>query len=708
LRFRGRWVTVLLPAGPDKIMNLNRRSVPVLAIAAALFFSAAAGLVVWRVERVLHGSARDLAGRQQLPFSVQVLASQPNPGFEGMPAPAVFKGGAAFNGRFYLSGPSGLFAYSTDGALEQIYRAGLELPAAPLGQMAVGTLADAHQPELLIATRGEGVLAFDGHSFRQIRPSDADARQITALLPLASGRLLLGTAKRGLLMYDGKALTRFHSTTNDVYVTALAGTESDLWIGTINSGVLHVRGGQITRIGEEQGLPDARVESIAACGEGVCVGTPVGVAEMRAESRQDRVERILAPGRYAHALIAADDFLLVGGMEGDGEDGILRLSLSAQPSATPRRGIAPVDADYEDTVHSEKGKSPALREAAALRAAGAVREATDVREATGLGGAGVEQFFAVADAFYAVTANGLLRQQPGGVWEKALGGQQALLTDRNVSALMTASDGRLWVGYFDRGLDILSATGSRVEHFEDEHVFCVNRIVEDPRKGAVAIATANGLVLFDRDGRQKQVLDREAGLIASHVTDVALYGDGMVAATPAGITFLDSSGVHSIYAFQGLVNNHVYALGASRDRLLAGTLGGLSLLSGGQIQRNLTTGNSGLRPNWITGLAAVGDSWLIGTYGGGVLRLDAQGTVTATDATRDGVIVNPGAILADGHLVLVGTLGEGLLVGDATGTRWKTFTAGLPSLNVTALAVYEGVVYVGTENGLVKIAEEKL
>ena len=39
---------------------------------------------------------------------------------------------------------------------------------------------------------------------------------------------------------------------------------------------------------------------------------------------------------------------------------------------------------------------------------------------------------------------------------------------------------------------------------------------------------------------------------------------------------------------------------------------------------------------------------------------------------------------------------------------WKTITAGLPSLNVTALAIHEGVVYIGTENGLVKISEDKL
>jgi ligand-binding sensor domain-containing protein len=35
-------------------------------------------------------------------------------------------------------------------------------------------------------------------------------------------------------------------------------------------------------------------------------------------------------------------------------------------------------------------------------------------------------------------------------------------------------------------------------------------------------------------------------------------------------------------------------------------------------------------------------------------------------------------------------------------------TAGLPSLNVTALAADRGVLYIGTDNGLVKIAGDRL
>ena len=651
-------------------MKLDRRRIAILAIVAAFLCLAVSGVVIWRVEHAVGGSERDVAQRALLSLEIRTLGTQPNLGFEGITAPAVYKSVTTYQGKIYLAGPAGLSTYSSDGSLDHPYRTGIDLPAAPLGQMTVGMLVGSRQPELLIATLGEGVLAFDGQTFRQIRPVQDEARSVTALLPLTSGRLLIGTAKLGLLIYDGKSLRRFHPTTDNLYITALAGTEAELWVGTLNDGLLRWHGGQTEHIGEEQGLPDRRVEQIALADASTFVGTPMGVAEVRA----GKIARVLAKGSYAYSLFVDGNSLLVGQVGG----GVMRVSL-AQSETSVRK---PILARISEVANAETRNTQ--------------------------GPASVEQFLSVGETRYALAADGLLQRESDGSWRKVIGADPAQLTDRDVSSLLVASDGRLWVGYFDRGLDILPTIGGAITHIEDEHVFCVNRIVEDPRLGAVAVATANGLAMFDHLGRQKQVLGREAGLIADHVTDVALYGDGMALATPAGITFLDKSGAHSLYAFQGLVNNHVYALGASGSRLVAGTLGGISLLANGAVQRNLTTATSGLKHNWITSLAAVGDEWLVGTYGAGVLRLAADGSVTATEATRTGVIVNPTAMVADGRMVLAGTLGEGLLVGDANGTRWKIVTAGLPSLNVTALAIHNGVVYVGTENGLVKIAEDKL
>ena len=650
-------------------MKRGRRDIAVVAIAAALVCSCILW-IAWRAERVLRVSERAATSEQNLGVRVSPIQEQPNPGFEAFSAPAVYRAAAFFEGTLYLSGPAGLYAYSLDGALQHVYRVGLDLPPAPLGAMASGTLADSRHPELLIATAGEGVLAFDGSRFRQIRPEAAEARDVTAILPLGSGGLLIGTTKRGVLEFDGRSLKQFHPTTANLYVTALAGTESDVWIGTPNQGVLHWRGGQVERVGESEGMPDARVESLALDGEAVYAGTPNGVAEIHA----GRVARVLARGHFARAVQPDGDSLLIG--EFDGE--ITAVPRNGGREPLPRRPIvSPANNDADESASSVMHDP-------------------------------VEQFLAAGDSRYALTASALLERTPGGEWGAVLQDEEHRMTDGNVSALMAAGDGRLWVGYFDRGLDIFPAAGGRAVHIENDHVFCVNRIVENAAQGTVAVATANGLVLFDRDGHEKQVLTRDSGLIATHVTDVALDGSEMVAATPAGITFLDAGGPHSMYAFQGLVSNHVYALAAKQDALLVGTLGGLSVVSGGIVRRNLTTGNSGLKANWITALTPVDNDWLIGTYGAGIVRMDAEGNISSTEAAQPGTVVNPGAMIVAGGEVLAGTLGKGLLVGDATGTRWKIVTAGLPSLNVTALAVHGGVVYLGTDNGLLKIAAGRL
>src|SRR5207302_6805494 len=125
----------------------------------------------------------------------------------------------------------------------------------------------------------------------------------------------------------------------------------------------------------------------------------------------------------------------------------------------------------------------------------------------------------------------------------------ARLTDRNISALNVDQAGKLWVGYFDRGLDILEPGFDHVTHFEDDHVFCVNRIAGDNDGSLTAVATANGLVLFDASQKPRRVLGKAEGLIANHVTDVILRpGGGITAATPAGLTTIDPSGTSSLYA----------------------------------------------------------------------------------------------------------------------------------------------------------------
>jgi ligand-binding sensor domain-containing protein len=163
-----------------------------------------------------------------------------------------------------------------------------------------------------------------------------------------------------------------------------------------------------------------------------------------------------------------------------------------------------------------------------------------------------------------------------------------------------------------------------------------------------------------------------------------------------------------MYAFHGLVNNHVYALGVSGDELIAGTLGGLSVLNKGDVEANYTTATSNLKHNWITAVVPVGSEWMVGTYGAGILGLDHSGHFHSFEKASGPFEVNPNAMLVTPDYILAGTLGNGLYLYDRQSERWSVINSGLPSLNVTALARGNGYIYVGTDNGLVRIPEQKL
>jgi ligand-binding sensor domain-containing protein len=504
---------------------------------------------------------------------------------------------------------------------------------------------------------------------RQLLPDAAEARDVTSLLPLASGELLIGTRHAGVLLYDGATLIPYAPTENQAQqVTALASVDAaSVAIGTRDQGLFYAHAGTLQHVDASGGLPDAEVEALAASGGKLFAGTPLGVAQFGLAQGGLQPERVLAKGIFSHALAVdtAAGELLVGTLE----QGMERVPLGAKAR---------------------------LRNADFAVAGGQIGKRIDSFVSTN----------GVAGPVYALADGNLLAHGSGG-WQPVLSAQAEALADRNISALAFAPDGSLYVGFFDHGLDVLAATGS-VRHLEDDHLFCVNRLALDPERQTMAAATANGLVLFDRQGTPRQVLAGRDGLISEHVTDVAFTRTGMTVATPAGLTMLGRGGAESLYAFQGLVNNHVYTLGASGNTLLAGTLGGISVLQGGAVTRNLTATNSGLKHNWITAIAAMPrGGWIVGTYGAGVETMSADGRFERVGLPGD-VVVNPNALLVTATHVYAGTLGHGMLVMSRETGRWDVVTRGLPSENVTAFAERDGELFVGTENGLVRIAEAKL
>jgi ligand-binding sensor domain-containing protein len=99
---------------------------------------------------------------------------------------------------------------------------------------------------------------------------------------------------------------------------------------------------------------------------------------------------------------------------------------------------------------------------------------------------------------------------------------------------------------------------------------------------------------------------------------------------------------------------------------------------------------------------------MVGTYGAGVIRLSENGKFESFDIATDKFEVNPNAMLVTEHHVLAGSLGKGLYSYNRDAGKWSIVAEGLPSANVTALTAGNGYIYVGTDNGLVRVPENNL
>src|SRR5882757_4950416 len=215
------------------LRDLKMSWLRVVIVGLAILF-VVAGVVAWRASRALRTASQEVQSEGKIGFTIQPLPVPVESGFELISTPAVFSKAAEFQNDLYIAGPSGLSQYSPRGTLLKRYAVGQELPSSELVGIAPAMLADAREQELVIATAKAGLLLFNGRGFRQVLPQPAAARTITSVLPLPSGHLLIGTRKLGVLVYDGKELAVLHPTLKSVYVTTLAGTESDLWVGTLN------------------------------------------------------------------------------------------------------------------------------------------------------------------------------------------------------------------------------------------------------------------------------------------------------------------------------------------------------------------------------------------------------------------------------------------------------------------------------------------
>jgi ligand-binding sensor domain-containing protein len=129
-----------------------------------------------------------------------------------------------------------------------------------------------------------------------------------------------------------------------------------------------------------------------------------------------------------------------------------------------------------------------------------------------------------------------------------------------------------------------------------------------------------------------------------------------------------------------------------------------------------TTGGEGKLPHpWVTALLPQEDGLLVGTWGGGLVRRRETGRTAAPrgDGARwepfvetERLEVSPGALAATRGRAWAGTDTDGLWRQSQDRTRFERSRAALPSSRVTALLAEPGVLWVGTDQGVVRLPIE--
>jgi len=310
------------------------------------------------------------------------------------------------------------------------------------------------------------------------------------------------------------------------------------------------------------------------------------------------------------------------------------------------------------------------------------------------------------DRLFAGTERGLLQRRDG-VWQWLLHSGPG----NNDITSVAAAAGTVLVGTFDRGAWIRDPAFSSwaalpVPYGE------VNGVHLDDG-GRPWTATSAGLVRLDEEGPRS--FTTLHGLKSDHVAAVRGADAGLWVGSTGGLQRFDGVG------FTGPLGvtedggpSHIYDVAADGDDVWVGTLEGLwhvESSDAGTTTSRFRYATGELPDDWINAVAvgADGTVWA-GTYDHGLAYRSPGGPwrrLAEPDDLPCGW-VNPGAMasLPDGS-VLVGTLGGGLLrVGTGGLIDHWTMTDGLAGDDVTSVAVDGETVHVGTRSGLSRLEIE--
>lgn len=612
------------------------------AAAVVVFLLLAATLLVWRAgfnpaRRALLDEEKKIAAEKIVQFKKMEIGSidRRREGMKAMVSLANATAVEKFGAGWFVGATGGLIEYDSRLNPKAVYTCLNGLTGNHV------TALETFRGALFIGFDGGGLMRLRRGRLTRYEFRDIAAMNVTSL-SADGGALYVGTFGAGVLEFDGRAFTRVVPAGKPKgfsNVTSLFASGGRLVVGSHDGGVF-IRGAHgFRRVTAADGLPDDHILKVRPRGDSIVVATPAGAAVIGPDGRA-AVER--------RAPASVTDAASVGGAVyyGTFDEGVV---------ASGGRSAVPLVVASRVNAVENAGIPWALTE----------------------------------DGTYVLKKDGWKRlETPRGAESPP---------DNHITSLAVDRGGRVWIGSFEDGVGIVESDGG-VTRVRDEVCREINHI-HAGSDGSVLVATNQGLIVFSGGASGRRVLTESDGLIGNAVMNVADDGGKKVVSTASGLTIIDGRAMRSWYAFHGLVSNRVYASAVWRDAVYLGTLGGISVLESGRIERGYTAADSGLPHNWVTAMAAGGGRLFIGTYGGGVASLDGTGKIKPLPGLG-GFEVNFNALHYAEPRLYIGTLKDGLKVYNVKRRAVEKLDVPLGSRNVTAILTVGERLYIGTTAGV--------
>ena len=254
---------------------------------------------------------------------------------------------------------------------------------------------------------------------------------------------------------------------------------------------------------------------------------------------------------------------------------------------------------------------------------------------------------------------------------------------------LSVNRGVLWAGTLEQGFFSLK---QRFLLQQYPQVWEINDSVV--YRGDVHFASTMGVVVL-RNGRAMEIKGTER----FYVNALAGSGDTLFAGTASGLLQVVGDQVELFNLFQKLSNNKIYCLAQGDGGLWCGTMGGITFYDGRQFIPAATSLTSGIKDNWMTNLTLIEGSLYFSTYNGEFGLLETQsGKVTILD--RQPIKFNFNNMVYRSPYILAGTYGRGIYIFNLEAGTSRFFERGLPSLNVTDLAIQEDILSISTDSGI--------